>query len=309
MGATTSPAAVAATAAIRNILFATDFSPCSEAALPFAVDLARRHHAALFATHVLAPEPRYELPLEREADEMNVAKQEANRALDELLQRKELADIVHAGILRTGEFWHVIEDIVTEREIDFMVAGTHGRAGLRKMFLGSTAEIIFRNARCPVLTVGPHVKPDQSGAPRVLFATDFSETSLKALPYAIWAAEQQGGTLTLFRVISPTPMPVEAIVLPVIEPQMVEDARMELLPLLKEVPRSVHVDLAAMLGPTAETILEMARQSNASLIVLGVRHKGVLGTHSPWSISDNVVAMAPCPVLTVRGDLLGHSGR
>lgn len=304
MGATASAAAVTAPAAIRNILFATDFSPSSEAALPFAAALARRHQAAVFATHVLPPEPRYELPIERERDEMNAAKQQATHALEALLQRKDFSDFVHAGILRTGDFWGAIEDVVAERHIDFIVAGTHGRSGLTKVFLGSVAELIFRNARCPVMTVGPHVKAEllSTGKRRVLFATDLTDTSLRALPFAIWLAEQERADLTLFRAVSPTPLPVEAVVLPVIEPQLVEDARMQLVPLLKDVPRTLSVDVRAMLGPIPDTILETARQSHTSTIVLGVRHKGVLGTHSPWSTADTVVALAECPVLTVRGD-------
>ena len=39
--------------ALKNILFATDFSPCSDAALPYAASLARKHGATLHAAHVI----------------------------------------------------------------------------------------------------------------------------------------------------------------------------------------------------------------------------------------------------------------
>lgn len=74
MGATIAPQPVAAPAAIHNILFATDFSACSEVAFPFAIALAKQYRASLYLTHILAPEPRYELPLEVQRDELNAAK-------------------------------------------------------------------------------------------------------------------------------------------------------------------------------------------------------------------------------------------
>jgi nucleotide-binding universal stress UspA family protein len=41
---------------LNNILFATDFSPYSEVALPYALRLANQYGAQLYATHVLSPE-------------------------------------------------------------------------------------------------------------------------------------------------------------------------------------------------------------------------------------------------------------
>jgi len=40
--------------ALKNVLFATDFSPVSEAALPFAVAIARRFESSIHAVHVLS---------------------------------------------------------------------------------------------------------------------------------------------------------------------------------------------------------------------------------------------------------------
>ena len=38
---------------LRNILFTTDFSPCSDTALPYAVSLARKYGATLHAAHAM----------------------------------------------------------------------------------------------------------------------------------------------------------------------------------------------------------------------------------------------------------------
>jgi nucleotide-binding universal stress UspA family protein len=303
MGATTAPFAVATPAAIRNILFATDFSPCSEAALPFAIALAKQCGANLLLTHILSPEPRYELPLEAERDELNAAKQQATQCLDSLLQRRELADVVHVAILRTGEFWEAMENVIADREIDFIVTGTHGREGLRKVFLGSRAELIFRNARCPVLTVGPHARPqlpqDKMGG--VLMATDFSQASLNALPHAIAMAQRQGMRLTLLHAVAPPVAAIETVVLPVMTSELAKEARTRLCELAVRYPE-MAADVQVISRPAVDAIIGAAEERHYALIVLGVRHHGPMATHAPWSIADAIVGGAPCPVLTIRGN-------
>ncbi len=39
--------------------------------------------------------------------------------------------------------------------MDVIVMATHGRKGLRRFVLGSVAERVVREARCPVLTLRP----------------------------------------------------------------------------------------------------------------------------------------------------------
>lgn len=303
MGATTAPPAVAAPAAIRNILFATDFSPCSEVAFPFAIALAKQYRASLYMTHILAPEPRYELPLEAQRDELNAAKQEAMRELNVLLARKELADVVHGAILRTGDFWETFEEVIAERDIDFIVTGTHGREGLRKLFLGSTAELIFRNAHCPVLTVGPHVRrelmSEKTGG--VIYATDFSSASLHALPFAVGIARRQSIALTLMHAVVPPIAAIETVVAPIVTEELAEAARKSLAEM---VPPEAEIapEIVVTSRPAAEAIVIAAEERNAGLIVLGVRHSGAMASHVPWSVADAIVGRAPCPVLTIRGD-------
>ena len=304
MGATTSPIPVSAPVAIRNILFATDFSSSSEAALPFALCLARRYGATLFCTHVLAPEPRYDWPLERESDAMNAPKQEAIRRLAAAFESNEMSGIVHAPILRTGPFWPTMQEIIADHQIDFIVTGTHGRGGFRKLFLGSKAELIFRNATCPVLTVGLHAQASaaNNGNRRIVFATDCSSTSLKALPYAVSLAASENARLTVVHAVAPAPAAIEAVVVPIAEAELVEDAKQRLNRILTQAALPSSPEVVVTCGPVVDAILTAAVQRNASMIVLGVRHKGALAAHVPWSIADGVVAHAPCPVLTVRGD-------
>ncbi len=272
MGATTSSAAVTHVAPLtfRNILLPTDFSPCSDSALRVAIQIAKRYGAALFVTHVIPEEPRYELPLEPEPDETNARKSDAERHLDALLATGVLSEVVHEPILRCGEFWENMQDVIASRAIDLIVTGTHGRQGFQKLVLGSVAEKIFRLAACPVMTVGPHAKFPEKAIGNILFATDFSAPSLAAFPYAYSFAERECARLTLQQWIDAYP------------------------------PLPAQPEIVVASGPV-KIVLEVAAQRNTSLIVMGVRHKSSIATHFPWSIADAIVCEASCPVLTVRG--------
>ena len=304
MGATavTTSSFTATAVTIRNILFATDFSDSSEAALPVAIALARRYGAAMFVTHVLPPEPRYELPIEPEPDAMNPRKQEARQRFDALIASGALNDVVHEPILRSGDFWETLQEVISTRAIDLIVAGTHGRQGFRKLLLGSVAEKIFRLAACPVATVGPHAKFPADGMRHILFATDFSLAANRALPYAYSLAEREGAQLTLLHVVQPAPPAVDAVVMPVLEADLVADARKHLLDIVDAYPPPLlKPEVLVMNGAAAETIVDAAAERGTAMIVLGVRHKSSVATHYPWSVADAVVSRAPCPVLTVRG--------
>ena len=308
MGATaTLPSATIAPVAIRNILFATDFSATSDAALPFALTLAKHFGASLFVTHILPPEPRYELPLEPQPDVTNARKQEAQAQFDALLASGRLSEVVHEPILRGGEFWPTLQDVIASRAIDLIVTGTRGRQGVRKLLLGSVAEKIFRQAPCPVLTVGPQARLSVPPMKSVLFATDFSPASLAALPYAYSLAAREGAQLTMVHVVEPVPPAVDVVVVPMVECDVAEDARKRMAEILLAYPAlPLDPEVVTMTGAVAEAIIYVASQRKygaaaAGVIVMGVRAKGAAAAHFPWSIADAVVCRALCPVLTVRG--------
>jgi len=309
MGATaTLQQPTAGSVVIHNILFATDFSSTSEAALPFALVLAKHYGAALFVTHILPPEPRYELPLEPAPDALNPRKQQAEGQLDALLASGRLNDVVHEPILRCGEFWPTMQEVIASRGIDLIVTGTHGRQGVRKLLLGSVAETIFRRAACPVLTVGPHARLSNGPMRSVVFATDFSPASLAALPYAYSLAAREDAQLTVVHVVQPVPPAVDAVVIAVDEVDLAKDARNRMRHLILGYPPLPRKpEIVTVNGAAADGIIYVASQrkyvvGNADVIVLGVRPKRSVAAHYPWSIADAVVCRALCPVLTVRGE-------
>lgn len=284
---------------LHNILFATDFSQAADASIPYAKQFARRYRAKIYAVHVRQPlvesvmMPDAWLAMDKAKDA------EVQKYAAELL--KTFPEVPTEAIVAEGDLWLNLSQIIQEKRIDLIVLGTRGRSGLRKLALGSTAEEVFREATCPVLTVGPQVRnwarDDQIKS--ILFATDFTSESLAAAPYALSLAQEFQSYLNLLHVIE----------LPrigdLIHAGDLIDSSMRLLHNIvpPETERWCELEFFVECGPVAEKILETAATHGAGLIVLGIRGStGVPGaaTHLPGAIAHQVVSQARCPVLTVR---------
>ena len=283
---------------LRNILFATDFSSCSEAALPYAIALSRRYNSLLNIVSVVPaeicdnsqpPDPFYF----RHSAENKMAK----LVTSELFQGIKHQELVKEG---EGEVSQVLSELMRKLEIDLVVLGTHGQGGVKKLLLGSVAEEIADSALCPVLTVGPYASPkpiSELKLARILYATDLLLCSAKALAYAVWLAELDHAHLTLLHVLKmPADVPLEY---PEAETQIAMKRLEKLLP-----PRagvSVETDFIVEVGAPAEHILKVAEGKGADLIVMGPHHTSHprLSAHLPWVTPHQVLCHARCPVLTV----------
>src|SRR6266567_6215581 len=144
---------------VKNVLFATDFSETSEAALPYATAICRRFGSTLHSAHVLSDASLLMMTGGVDYVSMSTIYEDAHSEAGEKLDQisAHLGGINYRKHVRHGQVWKNLEGIVDENQIDLIVVGTHGRSGLGKLLLGSVAEDILRHAPCPVLTAGPKV--------------------------------------------------------------------------------------------------------------------------------------------------------
>jgi nucleotide-binding universal stress UspA family protein len=288
---------------LKNILYLTDFSEPSEVAIPFAIAIAREYGARLHALHVLTPVPLAYISPESAGAAIEGIEECASsemRRIDSLL-----TGVAHEIILvRSESLWQTVEQILSGREIDLIVLGTHGRTGALKLLLGSVAEEIFRRANVPVLTIGPSVRRGIHNGGRfhrVLYATDFTQEAQAAAPYAISMAEENKARLILLHVL-PDPAGKKT-------DRAAQDSAANVMHQLYElVPQSAEIgsrpEATVRYGTPSDRILETARELNADLIILGVCDAGRrigAATHLERTTAHKVVAHAPCPVLTIRG--------
>lgn len=287
--------------ALRNILVATDFSPCSDRAVEHALAIARHYGAGLHFAHVIQP-MAYALgapeSYANSAAAMNQAAELARRDVETLAQRGmarygiEMLD--HHVWVSQGEVWDMLHAIVMQQDIDMVVVGTHGRRGLRKVFLGSVAEDTFRHCRCPVLTVGPGAPRSAPAALRsrqILFPTDLSPESMRALPFALSPMQEFGAAVTVLNVAGPSGGD---------RPREWRKIEEQMRSLVGREASLAGVDFEVESGDVAKTILRYADERRADLIVFGLKAPDTYVERLPWQEAYRVVCEAPCPVLTVR---------
>ncbi len=288
----------------RDILYLTDFSEPSEAALPFALALARSFKATIHALNVVIPAAYVYTTPDLTALAIEAEQEQACAEMKKL--ETKLGSVPHKVIVeRATEIWEPVKQALLGDHIDLIILGTRGRTGAQRLLLGSVAEEIFRRSKVPVLTIGPGGRdnPESIGRiRRVLFATDFSPEALAAAPYAMTLAKQEGARLILVYVLPRTRVGNANDSSPA--PVSVAEAMHRLYEVPKEAKLHAAPELAIEYGDVAERIVEAAKQRNADIIVLGVRAGiGVPGaaTHLERPIAHRVIVNAPCPVLTVRG--------
>jgi len=279
--------------ALKKILFATDFSPISEAALPFAVALARRFDSRIEAVHVFAlseVQPMFDAG----PTVMDGVLARAEEEMGKLLSSEAFEGVPHDGRVRGGvEIWTEIESVIESDKIDLVVLGTHGREGLKQIVMGSVAETIFRAAPCPVLVVGPKVpqKPTLPVFRDVLFATDLSPASLRALPFVQGFAEENNADLIVLHVSEEKVRDKKELAL------AVESLRKWMHELI---PPKPALEYEVGFGHPADCVLEVAAERQCDLIMLGAHHASNFASHLPGAVAHRIVSEAQCPVLTVH---------
>ena len=298
---------------LKSVLIATDFSEASDKAARHALAIARHYGAKLYLVHVVSSLGFTLVGPDAVNLATEIVSRDARELENRLVQTGALSGLSHEVVVRQGNVWDELDKVIDQEQIELVVIGTHARRGLGKLLLGSVAEHIFRHAGCLVLTVGPGSLQDSPvGSGRAirpfLFATDFSEPSLRALPYAISAANHFGTQLVLLNVVSHLAMP-DDLLLPTADDvmQFREKARLSSLSRLEQLvsqqPKlAVTPELVVEIGTPAEKILQVANALKSDAIILGLHRKTRIGaaSHMPWATAYEVACDACCSVLTVR---------
>lgn len=279
----------------KNILFLTDFSDASRTALVYALAFARHHNAKLFPAHVMESVPAAYVEgggvynFAPKIQELDFEK------LRDLVQRNCQS---FQPLVAEGSIEFAVQKWIDQHGIDLIVIGTHGRRGLQRFLLGSTAEAIFRTATCPVLTVGPHVliKPyDESRIDKILFATDLTRESEYAVSYALSFAHERRAHITFLHVLA------EEARHNTDHSRVVAFCEEQLKKLIPEDSELwCEPEFRVEEGFPAEEIISFAETELPDLIVLGLPKDKDFSTHFQTGVTYKVVASAPCPVLTVR---------
>lgn len=145
----------------ERILIPTDGSDVAEAAVDHALDLAEKYDAEVHALYVVDIDS-VNLSLGTEQvdrlrqgrfGEMEELKAKADEATGTVAERGAERDIDVVEHISGGRPHKVIADYAEDNEMDLIVMGSHGRAGVRRALLGSVTERTLRSTHVPVLVV------------------------------------------------------------------------------------------------------------------------------------------------------------
>lgn len=291
--------------ALKNIMFATDFSELSENILPVALGLARYYDATVTFFHLLTPSLPSSMPpgchglamLEPPLVDVNQPRREAEEAMARLLRQQDLHGLNWQVIIREGRLGAILAEIVRERKMDLVVVASEGRRGIKKLLFGSAAEEIIRSVSCPVFTVGPvageHVCAGLS-INRVICPIDFSPGSAEALRWGGLLANDTNANLTILHVASSVPPRLPR-----------EDAILRMRQAVDEAFRNRTLDrtpqFELVYGSSAHEICNFVHPGDVVVIgARGIRLFTETSTHLLGGTAHGVICSCAVPVFIVH---------
>lgn len=159
--------------AFDQILVPMDYSEAADAALRLAGRLARAFKGRVLVAHAL-PLPIYTVaemvvwPIDGEWIAQETAR--LRKHAETVLEADGALPALEVDVVMDMPFLRILQ-LASERRVDLIVMGTHGRSGVKRLLLGSVAEKVVRLAPCPVLTVhADGVRPSSALEPKAPWA-------------------------------------------------------------------------------------------------------------------------------------------
>jgi nucleotide-binding universal stress UspA family protein len=286
---------------LKAILYATDFSACTENAGNYASLLARKLDVDLLVAHAFI---LTQFAMEVEAESRQPAKSAQRKDLEATIAAT--AGRVGQGVKRAvpvlleGDPREAIPRAAAEHAPSLIVLGTRGRGRVERGIVGSVAERILRATSGPSLTVGPLVPVCEPGSVpfrRVLYATGLSPEAARGATYAVAMAQAFDASLDVLHVARSEDME---------HPDRFSEIQKQfyevvdgLVPRHADAIRNPHGFVEA--GSANTRILEHVREFHTDLLVLSIRKSSHLWLQSRLSGAFHIIANAPCPVMTITG--------
>ena len=290
-----------------HILVPTDFSESADLAFEHGIFLANQFEGELHLLHI-AELPTITLP-DFPADLFEVARSQGLSRMRDLIEQQEVTlppikRVVMAGT-PSEPAADVIVDYAKANGMDFIVMGTHGRRGARRLFLGSVTEEVARRAPCPVLTM----RAGRTAWPlprveRILVPVDFSDSTRDVVGSATRMAEHYGAAVTLLHVVDLEFYPYYGFgsdPYPMVEKEIMASSDRQLASLATELQAAgIVTTWLTEKGHTAATIRQVADRRDVDMIVIGSHGRSGLDRALMGSVSEKVLRTAHCPVLLVH---------
>jgi len=188
---------------MKTILFPTDFSKNAAHASRYAGMVAKLFDANIVLLHVyhIPMVPAYNTSFEVKdtiVQNENDIKEELQTFATELMKNSNLAN---ERIIQKIEYGFASEktvEIADSMNVDLIVMGTKGASDMLDKWLGTHAQDVIKNAKCPVLTIPNDVPIDYPQ--RILYAADFKDDEIHAVQKVLDFAKFLGATCKVMHV-------------------------------------------------------------------------------------------------------------
>ncbi len=309
----------------ERVLVATDLTEACREAVHFAAALAKTLPATLELLHVVDMINVEELP-----EHTDPAVSDYVAAIRARLEERLSLQDVSLGVERAraetqgatcetklveGRVWEVLLKRSQDTNASFVVVGPHAKGpgervlgAFGEFLLGSTADRVVRHSRAPVWVV-PATESSAAEEPfrSLLVAVDFSPVSARSLEIAANLARKNGGELHLVHVLptnyrgdsnSPCSDDLETAQTTV----MANDGKARLHRVASAITGvTVHEHVRVAQRSIHEEILDAARDTKASGIVMGSHSRSVIDQMVLGSTAERVSKRTTVPLLIVRG--------
>ncbi len=298
----------------KRILVATDFSEYSKVALDLCLGASKCMKTKLYVLHTIEKFPHDYVHLLSSTTHSNMKQkleEEAMGKIKAMLPKELLESENIVPIVRFGKPFLEIIKIAKEKDVDLMVIGTHGRAGVDRVILGSVAERVVRKAGCSVMVVR---SKKYVGFKRIIVPIDFSDCSRKALEHATATARAHNSKLTILHVYE------ESFIEPYVRAANSEEEAEEIIKEIEQVNESKYdeflntIDLSGVeyekllkKGIPETEIVAIAMEQQANLIVMGTHGRSGIKHILVGSTAEEVVRNVPCDIIVVKPDKFDFS--
>jgi hypothetical protein len=146
---------VSARIQLKNILFTTDFSPASNASVPYAAELAKRYGAKIHALHVRPPVVNPMTPPRSWKAAQEAAKIEAEQQTQELV--KSFAGLRPEILIEEGDLWSNLAKVIQEKKRDLGFRRDRGNSGPTRITSAEPRCFVSTGAQCRFSSLPPPV--------------------------------------------------------------------------------------------------------------------------------------------------------
>ena len=282
-----------------NILVAYDDSEFSKAALSAASCWIGRNGGTLFLVHAVhLNEEEFISAHEQREKRFQLGNEICYRTKESVSSRlgKEVESLICEG-----EPHEVIADIASQKKADLIAIGTHGRKGLKKLFMGSVTSRVIVLSPCDVLVVKKSLSETPEKFKSILLRFDGSEFSKRALQRACAIAKIEGAEITALYAATCCEGMETFLATGLIKENLMREAQKIAGEAKKmAMDQGVSIKTEMLEGDAADAIINAANRLGSDLIIGGTHAWRGIDKAIVGSIMESIIVNASCPVLVVK---------